>query len=718
MHPRSARTRLVAIGALLVLTGLLLPRLAAARPVRSEVGTAEDPRPPAPGPEHRAAVDPHLVARLSRRPSTEAILVLDGARALAGAQAALPPTAGSRALLREIVPAFTVLKDGIRARLPEVTILHAYRTLPILHVIVPSRAALERVARDPAVVGVAPDRRLRPALAQSLPLIGQPTAAAAGHTGAGTAVAVLDTGVNYTHPAFGTCPAPGASGCRVVLAQDTASNDGQLDDNGHGTNVAGIVAGVAPDTGILAYDVFTGAGAFNSDTIEAINLSVANQATFNVRAINLSLGDVSFHTSSCGGAGNPFDSAFSVARAAGILPVVAAGNSAFFQGSFHVGIANPACTPGALPVGAVYDSNVGPKSYQSGCSDQTTAADTITCFSQAWVNPMMLAPGAVITAAGITQQGTSQATPHIAGAVAVLQDAAGASSTAATPGAVQAALLASGPLIQDSLVNESFHRLDLPAAIAALGVPPPPTTTTPPPTTTTTTTMPPPTTCTISGNAQSNVLNGTPGDDVLCGEGGNDVILTGGGNDRVIGGPGFDWISLEDATAGATVDLAAGTAVAPGMNVTLEGVEGARGGPFADSMFGTSGSNDFFGFAGNDTIDGRGGFDYARYDVASGGIRADLTVGQARGEGRDGLISIEALVGSRHDDVLAGNGRVNWLYGLGGADLLEGLGRADTLNGGPGPDALLGGTGNDDLFGGAGLDVCDQGPGSGVVSSC
>ena len=125
MRPRSARTRLVTIGALLVLTGLLLPRLAGARPVRSEAGTTGDPRPAAQGPELRAAVDPHVVARLARRPSAEAILILDGARVLTRAQAALPSTAGSRALLREIVPAFAALKEGIRARLPEITILHA-----------------------------------------------------------------------------------------------------------------------------------------------------------------------------------------------------------------------------------------------------------------------------------------------------------------------------------------------------------------------------------------------------------------------------------------------------------------------------------------------------------------------------------------------------------------------------------------------------------------
>jgi hypothetical protein len=56
--------------------------------------------------------------------------------------------------------------------------------------------------------------------------------------------------VNYTLADFGTCTSPGTpSGCRVAYADDfTLSNDEQLDEDGHGTNVAAIALGVAPDT--------------------------------------------------------------------------------------------------------------------------------------------------------------------------------------------------------------------------------------------------------------------------------------------------------------------------------------------------------------------------------------------------------------------------------------------------------------------------------------
>ncbi len=93
--------------------------------------------------------------------------------------------------------------------------------------------------------------------------------------GAGTSVAVLDTGVDYTLAAFGTCTAPGAPAgtCKVAYAQDFAPDDSILDDvDGHGTNVSGIVVGVAPDTKILGLDVFsTDGSAYYSDILSALD---------------------------------------------------------------------------------------------------------------------------------------------------------------------------------------------------------------------------------------------------------------------------------------------------------------------------------------------------------------------------------------------------------------------------------------------------------------
>jgi subtilisin family serine protease len=107
------------------------------------------------------------------------------------------------------------------------------------------------------VVQVYRNEKRHLSLAESLPLVYQPNISNAGSAGNGTTVAVLDTGVDYTHPAFGSCSAPGVPAeCKISIAQDIAPDDANLDDNGHGTNVAGIVLGVAPGARVAALDVF------------------------------------------------------------------------------------------------------------------------------------------------------------------------------------------------------------------------------------------------------------------------------------------------------------------------------------------------------------------------------------------------------------------------------------------------------------------------------
>lgn len=372
----------------------------------------------------------------------------------------------------ELRAAFAPAKAEVLARLSGVRVLRDYDTLPIVFVRFSSEAALLGAANDPAVAGIRENGTKRLELAQSLPLIRQPTAAADGYTGAGTAVSVIDTGVDYTNPAFGSCTAPGSpSGCKVVYAQDFANDDHQLDDDGHGTNVAGIVVGVAPSTSVLALDVFRPNGsATDADILAAVDFTISNQATYNVRAMNLSLGDASHHTSSC--SGSTYTSVFASARAVGILPVVAAGNDAVSGGSFTDGVSDPACAPGAVSVGAVYDGNNGGLVWgfgQGGCTDPTTTADQITCFSQSASILTVLAPGALITAAGITLGGTSQATPHVSGAIAVLA----AKNPAATVDQITSSIANSGPLITDPRNGVAKHRFDLPDAAAAVGDAPP-----------------------------------------------------------------------------------------------------------------------------------------------------------------------------------------------------------------------------------------------------
>ena len=291
--------------------------------------------------------------------------------------------------------------------------------------------------------------------AESFALIGQPSAQAGGFLGAGTSVAILDTGADYTRADLGSCTSPGVPvGCRVAFAQDFAASDGNVDDNGHGTNVSGISAGVAPSTKILALDVFTGTSGYSNHIIDAINWTVANKATYKIASMNLSLGGGSF-AEPC--ANDAMGIALGTARTAGIAPVVASGNNGYTSM-----LAAPACAPAVISVGAVYDSNIGGVGY-GACTDAATAADQVICFSNSASFLTLLAPGARVTAAGVTMSGTSQASPHVAGALAVLAAAYPSESV----DQLVARLTTTGRMITDARNGIAKARIDLYAAVGA-----------------------------------------------------------------------------------------------------------------------------------------------------------------------------------------------------------------------------------------------------------
>jgi subtilisin family serine protease len=345
-------------------------------------------------------------------------------------------------------------------------VAHQYEHLPLLHIKTKSAAFVRALARHPSIVAIHENIKLQLFVAQSAPLIQQDKVLTLGADGQGTSVAVLDTGVDYTRSAFGSCTAPEIpSNCRVVYSADTAPDDGQLDDNGHGTNVAGIAAAIAPASSIVSFDVFAGASASSSDINAAINDAIALKDTYNIVALNMSLGG-NLYQDPCTGPPswrNPFQASIDSARTNGILTVAASGNDAV---SNAIGI--PACTPGVVSVGAVYDTNVGGRSWGlpagGTCTDSSTFADKITCFSNSAYFLTMLAPGALSTAAGITYGGTSQATPHVSGAIAVLR----ATFPTDTLDQTVARLTSTGVPITDNRNTVTVPRLDLLAAAGTI----------------------------------------------------------------------------------------------------------------------------------------------------------------------------------------------------------------------------------------------------------
>jgi subtilisin family serine protease len=141
----------------------------------------------------------------------------------------------------------------------------------------------------------------------------------------------------------------------------------------------------------------------------------------------------------------------------GIIPVVAAGNDGFADG-----VAEPACAPGAVRVGAVYDASLGQVAW-TPCIDRNTAVDRVTCFSNSSSLISVLAPGARIVAAGVTMSGTSQAAPHVAGAIAVLRAPGFAPQDTLEQTMIR--ITSTGPMVTDTKNMVAKPRLDMLAAV-------------------------------------------------------------------------------------------------------------------------------------------------------------------------------------------------------------------------------------------------------------
>jgi len=204
--------------------------------------------------------------------------------------------------------------------------------------------------------------------------------------GAGYSVAVIDTGIDYNNPNLG-----GGWGKRVVAGYDFVNNDADpMDDNGHGTHVAGIIgssnaayAGVAPNVNLIALKVLGADGSGSFGAVEdALKWVIANQAKYNIVSINMSLGSGNFTI-------NPYsflEDDFSSLKSQGVFISVAAGNSFYsYQGT--PGLAFPGVSSNVVSVGAVWDGNFGPMAWGSGARDNTTAPDRIASFSPAQLQP-------------------------------------------------------------------------------------------------------------------------------------------------------------------------------------------------------------------------------------------------------------------------------------------------------------------------------------------
>ncbi|PFH91356.1 hypothetical protein COI44_01745 [Bacillus sp. AFS088145] len=204
----------------------------------------------------------------------------------------------------------------------------------------------------PGVKAVYQDQQYHSDLTNSVPLIGAPDVWSKHDqnnqevTGKGVTVAVIDTGVDYDHPDLGGAFGPGH---KVVGGYDFVNNDNDpMDDYGHGTHVAGIIAahgkltGVAPDASITAYKVLDNNGSgTTSNIIAGIEAAISPDNPFPADVINMSL-------SGPGDGNDPISQAAQNAVDAGVVVVAAAGNAGPDYGT----IGAPAMAEGVLAVGA------------------------------------------------------------------------------------------------------------------------------------------------------------------------------------------------------------------------------------------------------------------------------------------------------------------------------------------------------------------------------
>jgi Subtilase family/Proprotein convertase P-domain len=318
------------------------------------------------------------------------------------------------------------------------------------------------------VIHVGFDHLVRPAGQIGTAQIGADRLLGLGVTGQGRSVAVVDSGIDLAHPDLR--PPTGSA----WPGWNFADNDANLADcSGHGTEVAGVMAGpqgISPEAGLVVLKVFSlRDGCLNahaSDVLAAVDWAVTNRNAWNIEAVNLSVADDSSHSAFCD-TGDPAGAAiFGAARAAGLAVVAAAGNDGKTSG-----LPWPACFSNVAAVGMVYSASSGPVTWggPAACDDAVSGPDIVPCASTSGAGLSVLAPGVgwTTTAEGGGRSdnfsGTSASAPAATGAVLLLRQA----RPLADPALAFDLLRATGVPVLDNRVARITPRLDLSAALNA-----------------------------------------------------------------------------------------------------------------------------------------------------------------------------------------------------------------------------------------------------------
>ncbi len=322
-------------------------------------------------------------------------------------------------------------------------ILREYDKILLGAAISASPEVVQRVRSLSYVTGVLEDAPVQAHLPESVSLIAADTLRSNYNiTGRGIKVGIIDTGIDYTHPALG---GGYGKGFKVVGGYDFVNEDTDpMDDNYHGTHVAGIVAaddgqtqGVAPGCKLYALKVLDANGSgFESDIVEAIEWTVDpngdDDPSDRLDVVNMSLG---------GNGDDQSAGAIAVNNAVelGVVFCVSAGNSGGYETIGSPGTAEKAITVGASGdiayIASFSSKGPNPGNYQ--------------------IKPDVVAPGVDINSTVLNgdwqdASGTSMSSPHVAGVAALLLDL----HPQWTPEQIKSALTSTASLISGDVMTE------------------------------------------------------------------------------------------------------------------------------------------------------------------------------------------------------------------------------------------------------------------------
>ncbi len=319
-------------------------------------------------------------------------------------------------------------------------------------------------------------------------------------TGHGITIAVIDSGLDLDHPDFDCPDKIDRTLAAAVIRGEVIRGDRAGDIDGHGTHVAGIVGactnngtgvvGVAPDATIVPYRVFTTA-AEGTAPVEDIAVAIEAATNDGAHVINMSLGIGIGAVPLVGGVVGylpglvpEIDAAIEYAQSQGVVVVIAAGNSGVLPLCEYPAIAEDAICVGAtdsrdlkawygtFPNKPDNEDPYGPSiSAPGGIGDPGAVVGNPIVCEESIFSTFLRSAGSDCSDPGYEAiDGTSMASPHVAGAAALLYDRLAGDRSAANRELITEKLLSTavdlGPLGYDPVFGEG--RLDVLAAVNAV----------------------------------------------------------------------------------------------------------------------------------------------------------------------------------------------------------------------------------------------------------